>query len=278
MAQHFQTEDPMPIVDLKDGRFFPHFNLKYIRVIGKGHDGRVILASSASGFLAVKKIERSENTPRRTRRFFTEVNIMRSLSHPHLVPCYQAAMCDAYFAYSMPWYPGGDLTTVRRGHHPMDTATILRCMIEVSLAVEYLHERCLAHLDVKLENVFLDRADHAHLGDLGLLKHVTTESRTLPARGLGGTYAYLGPERFQAGPQDSIDPFKCDVYAVGVMCWLLVSKDKPGVNVDYQARVRTATGLRMSLRSALEQMLEANPAQRPTVSKVLELLFVASMF
>ncbi|GFR92239.1 AGC/AKT protein kinase [Elysia marginata] len=111
---------------------FPTLQLEVHASDRQGHDGRVILASSASGLVAVKKFERSENTPRRTQRFFTEVSIMRSLSHPHLVPCYQAAMCDAYFAYSMPWYPGGDLTSVLRGHHPMDTATILRCMIEVS--------------------------------------------------------------------------------------------------------------------------------------------------
>ncbi|GFR68460.1 hypothetical protein ElyMa_002021400, partial [Elysia marginata] len=92
-------------------------------------------------------------------------------------------------------------------------------------------------------------AGHAHLGDLGLLQHVTTESRTLLARDLGGTYDYLGPERFQAGPLDRVDPFKCDVYALGVMCWVLVSKDETGVNVDYQSRMRAATGLRMSLRS-----------------------------
>ncbi|GFS13117.1 protein kinase, partial [Elysia marginata] len=247
MAQHFQPDDSMSIVNLKGGQFFPYYNFKCISVLGEGHDGTVVLASSAEGLVAVKTFQRSESSPSRTRRFFVEVNAMRSLSHPYLVPCYQAAMCDAYFAYSMPWYPGGDLTTVLRGHHPMDTATILVCMIEVAFAVEYLHERCLVHLDIKLENVFLDGAGHAHLGDLGLLQHVTTESRTLLARDLGGTYDYLGPERFQAGPLDRVDPFKCDVYALGVMCWVLVSKDETGVNVDYQSRMRAATGLRMSL-------------------------------
>ncbi|GFR67586.1 protein kinase-like protein [Elysia marginata] len=254
MAQHFQLDDSMQIVDLKGGQFFPYYNLKCISVLGEGHDGTVVLASSTGGLVAVKTFQRSQSSPGRTRRFLAEVNAMRSLSHPNLVQCYQAAMCDDYFAFSMPYYPGGDLTTVLSGHHQMDTATILRRMIEVSFAVEYLHERCFAHLDIKLENVFLDGAGHAHLGDLGLLKHVTTESRTLLARDLG--VRCLRARR--------------DVLAVGV-------QSKTGVNVDYKARMRAATGLRMSLRSALDQMLEPDPAQRPTASKVLELFFMASV-
>ncbi|GFS24624.1 hypothetical protein ElyMa_005161800 [Elysia marginata] len=70
-----------------------------------------------------------------------------------------------------------------------------------------------------------------------------------------------------------------DIYAIGVSLWLVMSSDSPGENVDYQSRVRTATGLRMSrsLRSALEQLLEPDPAKRPTAAEAAELLHLASV-
>ncbi|GFS12388.1 hypothetical protein ElyMa_001370100, partial [Elysia marginata] len=77
MAQHFQPDDSMQIVDLKGGQFFPYYNLKCIRVLGEGHDGTVVLASSAGGLVAVKTVQRSESRPSRTRRFLVEVNAMR---------------------------------------------------------------------------------------------------------------------------------------------------------------------------------------------------------
>ncbi|GFR78011.1 serine/threonine-protein kinase MARK1 [Elysia marginata] len=280
MAELPKTEESKKIVILKDKDFFKHFNLEIVKVLGKGLDGKVFLASSPGGLMAVKIFDRTQRNPRRVCRFVTEFMNMQKLSHPHLVPCFHVARCKDYFAFSMPYYSGGDLVPVLQGRRPMDTAAILRCMLEVTFAVEYLHMRCLAHNDIKLDNVFLDSSGRAHLGDLGFVKNVTTACRTTLACSLGGTPSYWGPERFQEGSLKRVDPFKGDVYSIGVMCWLLVSKDKQGENVDYQTRVKTATDLCMSpsLRSALEQMLEPDPAKRPTVSNVLQLLIVASRF
>ncbi|GFS19937.1 serine/threonine protein kinase [Elysia marginata] len=180
----------------------------------------------------------------------------------------------------MPYYPGGDLFTVleeQRNPHP---ATVARWMLDVTLAVEYLHGRCVAHNDIKPDNVFLDGSGRAHLGDLGLVLELTPESRTVLASRLRmGTSIFWPPERFQTGPDHRVDPFKGDIYAIGVTLWLTMSKDLAGENLDYQARMKTATGLRMSrdLRSALEKLLEPDPAKRPTASEAVELLRLASV-
>ncbi|GFR92406.1 serine/threonine-protein kinase Nek6 [Elysia marginata] len=191
-----------------------------------------------------------------------------------------AAWCLDYLAFSMPYYPGGDLVTVLDEKQEPEPATVAGWMLDVTLAVRYLHARGVAHNDIKPDNVFLDGSGDAHLGDLGLATEVTTESRTVLASSLMiGTPIFWPPERFQTGQDHRVDPFKSDIYAIGVSLWLVISWDAPGENVDYQARVRTATGLRMSdsLRSALEQLLEPDPAKRPTAAEAAELLLLASV-
>ncbi|KAK3788436.1 hypothetical protein RRG08_004731, partial [Elysia crispata] len=65
-----------------------------------------------------------------------------------------------------------------------------------------------------------------------------------------------------------------DIYAIGIMYWLLVSDQEPEKNVDYLAKVyaNTDVDLYCSNWFTLEQLLEPNPAKRPTASQVIKLL------
>ncbi|KAK3745689.1 hypothetical protein RRG08_015970 [Elysia crispata] len=110
-------------------------------------------------------------------------------------------------------------------------------------AIEYLHRHDVAHIDVELENVFVCESDCAHLGDLGLAMEVTHSSRTILAAHMGGTMEYWPPEKVNADEHTRIDPFKCDIYAIGVMHWILVSGQQPEKNVDYLPKVYASTDL-----------------------------------
>jgi NIMA (never in mitosis gene a)-related kinase len=53
----------------------------------------------------------------------------------------------------------------------------LKWMLQVTVAVQYLHERNHIHRDIKPENIFIDENDDAKLGDLGTIsKNLVTKT------------------------------------------------------------------------------------------------------
>ncbi|KAK3766927.1 hypothetical protein RRG08_040446 [Elysia crispata] len=226
MAESVNSENPTTVYDLEGEDFFERFNLKRVKVLGKGMAGEVFLVKPKSGsgrMLAVKKFSLSEDVRERSmRQFSTEAGVMQII-----------------------------------------VLTISSCyMSHVALN------------DNKLENVFVDRSDRAILGDLGLALEVKDDSKTAIAGLVGGTRNYWAPEILQADTHARIDPFKSDVYAMGVMYWSLVSGEDPATGTDFLGRLRAAQDLDLSpsQRSTLERLLEPNPVERPTASGAVKMM------
>ncbi|KAK3749631.1 hypothetical protein RRG08_049145 [Elysia crispata] len=275
MAESVNSENSTTVYDLEGEDFFERFNLKTVKVLGKGMAGEVFLVKPKSGsgrMLAVKKFFLSEDVRERSmRQFSTEAGVMQAVPHHHLVPCIMAARCHDYAVIAMPYYARGDLVELCGRQNPR---RVNRYMSHVARAVEHLHKHNIAHNDIKLENVFVDRSDRAILGDLGLALEVKDDSKTAIAGLVGGTRNYWAPEILQADTHARIDPFKSDVYAMGVMYWSLVSGEDPETGTDFLGRLRAAQDLDLSpsQRSALERLLEPNPLERPAASEVVKMM------
>ncbi|GFR86668.1 serine/threonine protein kinase [Elysia marginata] len=185
--------------------------------------GEVILVSQRSSFqlFAVKMFSlASDDKEKRMREFYREAQVMQTVSHRHLVPCLFAALCKGYTVITMPFYCGTDLCNLSE-HGKLHPSVAGRYISQVAQAVEHLHKNSIVHNDIKLENIFIDEADQAILGNPGLALMSENHCETTTAGMVGGTKAYWPPERVMAARNDQLDPFKADVYTKGVVFWLL---------------------------------------------------------
>jgi cell division septum initiation protein DivIVA len=93
---------------------------------------------------------------------------------------------------------------------------------DVALGVHAAHERGLLHLDLKLNNVFMQLAEdgthHPVVGDFGM---VATQSAEAKGACSLGTPPYTSPEQM-AGEASRLDR-RADVYAMGVMLYVLLA-------------------------------------------------------
>ena len=97
---------------------------------------------------------------------------------------------------------------------------------QVVEAIAYLHERGIAHRDIKLENFLLDAKYRVKLADFGLSCHTDKDELLTEAN---GTLQYQAPEQHAKKPYNG---FQVDVFSLGVVIFLLVAGRMPFLKAD----------------------------------------------
>ncbi len=96
-------------------------------------------------------------------------------------------------------------------------------MMQLILAVQYLHSYGIVHRDLKLENIMMtDNSEQSvpKLVDFGLAKILgPTEKSDEPF----GTLGYVAPEVLKKEPYS----FSCDLWSLGCICYALLSGSLP---------------------------------------------------
>lgn len=153
--------------------------------------------------------------------------------HDHLLGLAHMPSFFSYATLYLPLCAGGDLLDLvrRRGHLPEPEA--LGLVRQVASAVAHLHRHNVAHLDLKLENVFCDAAcAQVRVGDYGHAQLLDGDG-TCSKR--AGTLYYAAPEVF-ALPA-SYDGRRADAWSLGVLACCLALGAQP-LRPGYVRRAR----------------------------------------
>ena len=166
------------------------------------------------------------DSPKRVERFLREARAAANLTHPHIVPVFDAGKdADRYYIASA-FIDGNSLadTIPDGGTEYRRAATLAR---ELAEALAYAHGQGVVHRDVKPANCLVDRADGLHLADFGLAAKSddSSEAKLTNDGAVLGTPAYMAPEQ-AAGQKGEARPGS-DQYAVGVVLYELLTGRTP---------------------------------------------------
>jgi eukaryotic-like serine/threonine-protein kinase len=205
-----------------------------------------------------------------------EARLLARLSHPGLVPVYDAGTDD----HGRPWVVmelvvGETLAdAVKRGPlDPTRVATIGRVLAE---ALAHVHSQGLVHRDVKPANVLLGKDDRVRLTDFGIARLV--DAAKVTATGLTvGTASYLSPEQVTGS---AVGP-ATDVYALGLVLLecLTGRREYPGSTLEAAvSRLARSPRIPPELPHGWPGLLEAltvsEPERRPVASEAARELAV----
>jgi serine/threonine protein kinase len=199
-----------------------------------------------------------------------EARLLARLSHPGLVPVYDAGTDET----GRPWVvmelvDGETLAdAIRRGPMPSEQVAWTGACLADALA--YVHGEGLIHRDVKPANVLLGQDGRVRLTDFGIARLV--DAAKVTATGLTvGTASYLSPEQVTAEPVGTA----ADVYSLGLVLLecLTGKREYPGSAVEVAlARLSRPPAVPPDLPDGwpglLTAMTDRDPAQRPTCAQV----------
>src|SRR3989442_1770364 len=142
-----------------------------VRELGRGGMATVYLGTDLKlgRGVAIKLLAPATRAYVGSDRFQREVLLAAQLSHPHIVPMFEADEADGLLFYVMEYVDGESLRQRLGRHGPLSVDDAVRIAVEVGDALQYAHENGVIHRDVKPENILLSRG-HALVSDFGIAK------------------------------------------------------------------------------------------------------------
>jgi len=248
-----------------------------VRELGRGGMATVYLGTDLKlgRQVAIKLLAPATRAYLGSDRFQREVLLAAQLSHPHIVPLFEADEADGLLFYVMEYVDGESLRHRLDRQGPLPVEDAVRIAAEVGDALQYAHENGVIHRDIKPENILLSRG-HALVTDFGIAKLMeergSTEGPPLTDAGIAvGTAAYMSPE--QASGDKRIDP-RSDVYSLAAVLYEMLAGEPPFTGPSAQAiaarvitdppqPIRTVRpGLPAHVERALARGLAKSPADR----------------
>lgn len=259
------------------------FKLKYKvhdQDFAKGAYGKILLASDlASGEkVVIKKIPRT--TP--IRMINNEVRAGKAIgSHPNIATLYEYIDEPDFHYLVFQFIQGQDLFTyLEKLNFAPRTETEARSTVsQILKALQHIHNRSIAHRDIKLENILIDANGKITVIDLGLCAFMEAEGKGRLCRDWCGSDNYLGPEIVRRTPYNG---YLADVFSTGVVLFALLFGVFPFENLRVNGHNSASLALKVKVRfpsdvkvsnsakDLLQRMLEDDPDKRITVKEVLE--------
>ncbi|KAI1890931.1 hypothetical protein AGOR_G00158670 [Albula goreensis] len=257
-------------------------NYHFIRVVGKGSYGEVSLVrhNADSKQYVIKKLNLTTSSKRERRAAEQEAQLLSQLRHPNIVTYRESWEGDDRRLYIvMGFCEGGDLyqrLKQRKGEHLLERQ-VVEWFVQISMALQYLHEKHILHRDLKTQNIFLTKTNIIKVGDLGIAK--VLENQNDMASTLIGTPYYMSPELLSNKPYNH----KSDVWALGCCVYEMATLKHAFNAKDMNSLVyRIVEGKLPQMPSMydpqlgelIKSMLSKKPEERPDVKHILRQSYI----
>nr|XP_020139923.1 serine/threonine-protein kinase MARK1 isoform X6 [Microcebus murinus] len=244
------------------------------KTIGKGNFAKVKLARHVltGREVAVKIIDKTQLNPTSLQKLFREVRIMKILNHPNIVKLFEVIETEKTLYLVMEYASGGEVFDYLVAHGRMKEKEARAKFRQIVSAVQYCHQKCIVHRDLKAENLLLDADMNIKIADFGFSNEFTVGNKLDT---FCGSPPYAAPELFQGKKYDGPE---VDVWSLGVILYTLVSGSLPfdGQNLK-ELRERVLRGkyripfyMSTDCENLLKKLLVLNPIKRGSLEQIMK--------
>ncbi|CAM4939773.1 unnamed protein product [Rotaria socialis] len=209
-----------------------------------------------------------------------EAQLLSELHNEHIVKFYESFLENDCLCIVTEYCEGGDLDhrlkELKKQNRKLEEDQVVEWLIEILIAVQYMHKSRVLHRDLKARNIFL-KSNKVKIGDFGISRILVGTMDV--ATTFTGTPYYMSPEVLKHDGYES----KSDIWSVGCllyeMCTYQHAFDGKGLmNVIYKVVEGKPPELPKSyskeLNDLLKKMLMKDPKNRPSAAQLLQTPFI----
>jgi tetratricopeptide (TPR) repeat protein len=273
-----QTQEFLAQRSYSTSNNFDEIALDNNQIIAKGGFGVVYRAQWNQLIVAVKTTNNFEQLD----SIKKEYSMLSELQHPNLVHIHGCfARNDIGFCLVMDFYVNGSLNQYLYAPQIWNNTISwrLRCGIEVTQGLVFLHENNLLHLDLKPENVLVREDWHVVITDFGISRKLAMNQTHQTTVSAMGTPAFTAPEIIMPKNSDGKTRYdkSNDIYSLAMLLWCCATEKTPFAGWDH-LRVVTAVAIKKErekipkeipkkLAHLIKGCWSHNPSSRPTAAK-----------
>ena len=208
-------------------------------------------------------------------KFKKEALRLANLNHPNLVKVHEFFEENGTAYYVMDYIEGESLRTKLNREGLLSESLVLKYLQQLLPALETAHKQSIWHLDIKPENIMVDRYGHVYLIDFGASKHVEPNSTLTTSLALAYTPGYCPPELLDLSnetPEYYLQAIKdigpwSDIYALGATIYNLLTDSIPPSKRRLDKEGRRAfsfpSNVSSSTRDLIVWMMKPDREDRP---------------
>ena len=208
-------------------------------------------------------------------KFKKEALRLANLNHPNLVKVHEFFEENGTAYYVMDYIEGESLRTKLNREGALSESLVLKYINQILPALDTAHKQSIWHLDIKPENIMVDKYGHVYLIDFGASKHVEPNSTLTTSLALAYTPGYCPPELLDLSnetPEYYLQAIKdigpwSDIYALGATIYNLLTDSIPPSKRRLDKEGRRAfsfpSNVSSSTRDLIVWMMKPDREDRP---------------
>ena len=199
-------------------------------------------------------------------KFKKEASRLATLRHKNLVRVYEWFEENGTVYYAMDFIEGETLRNKLDREGALPESLVMNYLQQLLSALQVVHEKNIWHLDIKPENIMVDRYGHVYLIDFGASKHIEQNNGVLTTSSmLVGSPGYYPPEQ-STETMKNIGAWT-DIYALGATLYnLLTRRDPPTFDViisEGRNAFSFPSNVSSKTQDLIVQMMKVNRNERP---------------
>ncbi|CAD8097544.1 unnamed protein product [Paramecium primaurelia] len=212
-----------PIIGISPPKQLNLSCFQFLHVIGRGGFSTVILSRSLidGSFVALKLISKSfviqnekQDLVQNERDILIEITNKGSLFTSKIEFVFET---KNWIIFGIDYCPGGEMFSYMKRVQQMTESQARFYIIEVCLALGFLHHQQIIYRDLKPENVLIDITGHIQLADFGLARPNMQPEQN--AYSFCGSPEYMAPEMFHNDGHN----YLVDYYCLGALLYEFVT-------------------------------------------------------